>query len=118
MSCPGACFSLRTSAARSPFSSVVLLHDALSRVLENTALDMAFIRSATTGCIWAARGVVQKPAIILFRSRSGDNVNEEPVYNIDVAQPDDAAVGRRALALRARSCHAAVWGSARKSLAT
>ena len=37
---------------------------------------------------------VQKPAIILFRYRAGDNVNEEPVYNVDVANPDDAPIIR------------------------
>jgi hypothetical protein len=37
---------------------------------------------------------VRTPAIILFRYRHGDNVNEEPVYNIDVAWPDDAPIIR------------------------
>ena len=37
---------------------------------------------------------VQQPAIILFRYRTGDNVNEEPVYNVDVMVPDDAPIIR------------------------
>jgi hypothetical protein len=37
---------------------------------------------------------VTQPAIVLFRYRKGDNTNEEPVYNVDVAWPDDAAIIR------------------------
>ena len=37
---------------------------------------------------------VQQPAIVLFRFRPGDNVNEEPVYNIDAINPDDAPIIR------------------------
>jgi hypothetical protein len=39
-------------------------------------------------------GNVRPPAIVLFRFRPGDNVNEEPVYNIDVVNPDDAPIIR------------------------
>jgi hypothetical protein len=37
---------------------------------------------------------VEAPAIVLYRFRPGDNVNEEPVYNIDAASPDDAPIIR------------------------
>ena len=37
---------------------------------------------------------VQKPAVILFRYTPGDNPIEEPVYNFDVAWPDDAPIVR------------------------
>ena len=37
---------------------------------------------------------VTPPAIVLFRFRAGDNVNEEPVYNVDVVNPDDAPIVR------------------------
>jgi hypothetical protein len=37
---------------------------------------------------------VQTPAIVLFRYTPGDNVNEEPVYNIDAINPDDALIIR------------------------
>jgi hypothetical protein len=37
---------------------------------------------------------VQVPAIVLFRFHPGDNVNEEPVYNVDVVNPDDAPIIR------------------------
>ena len=35
-----------------------------------------------------------KPAVVLFRYHPGDNYFEEPVYNWDVAWPDDAAIVR------------------------
>jgi hypothetical protein len=35
-----------------------------------------------------------KPAVILFRYHPGDNYFEEPVYNTDVAWPDDAPIIR------------------------
>ena len=36
-----------------------------------------------------------KPAVVLFRYRSGGtDIHEEPVYNLDVAQPDEAPVIR------------------------
>jgi hypothetical protein len=37
---------------------------------------------------------VQTPAIVLYRFHPGENVNEEPVYNIDVVNPDDAPIIR------------------------
>ena len=37
---------------------------------------------------------VQKPAIVLFRYTTGDLVHEEPVYNVDVVNPDDAPIIR------------------------
>ena len=37
---------------------------------------------------------VEMPAVVLFTYRPGDNVIEEPVYNTDVAWPDDAPVIR------------------------
>jgi hypothetical protein len=37
---------------------------------------------------------LELPAIVLFRYRKGDNINEEPVYNIDVVNPDDAPIIR------------------------
>ena len=38
--------------------------------------------------------VVEKPAVVLFIYKPGVNVIEEPVYNTDVAWPDDAPVIR------------------------
>ena len=37
---------------------------------------------------------VQKPAVVLFRYAAGENPIEEPVYNLDVAWPDDAPIVR------------------------
>ena len=37
---------------------------------------------------------LQKPAVFLFRYHKGDNFFEEPVYNTDVAWPDDAEIIR------------------------
>ena len=37
---------------------------------------------------------LKQPAIVLFRYHKGDNVNEEPVYNIDAINPDDAPIIR------------------------
>ena len=37
---------------------------------------------------------VQVPALVLFRFHPGDNTNEEPVYNVDVMNPDDAPIIR------------------------
>src|SRR5947209_18297139 len=37
---------------------------------------------------------IHEPAIVLFTFRAGDNVHEEPVYNVDVANPDDAPIIR------------------------
>ena len=37
---------------------------------------------------------VQTPAIVLYRFHPGENVNEEPVYNIDAVNPDDAPIIR------------------------
>jgi hypothetical protein len=37
---------------------------------------------------------ITPPAIVLFRFRPGDNVNEEPVYNVDVVNPDEAPIIR------------------------
>jgi hypothetical protein len=42
----------------------------------------------------AAASDSQKPAVILFRYHPGDNFFEEPVYNCDVAWPDDATIIR------------------------
>jgi hypothetical protein len=61
---PDSCFSFRTSAARSPFISLVFCHDTLSSVLENTTLGSLFICAATSGNCWAAIGVGHQPAII------------------------------------------------------
>ncbi len=38
--------------------------------------------------------VVPAPAIVLYRYRTGDDVHEEPVYNLDVLNPDDAPIIR------------------------
>jgi len=38
--------------------------------------------------------LVEKPAVVLFKYAPGQNVIEEPVYNTDVAWPDDAPVIR------------------------
>lgn len=40
------------------------------------------------------RTQVQKPAVVLFRYAPGQNPIEEPVYNTDVAWPDDAPIIR------------------------
>ena len=37
---------------------------------------------------------VEAPAVVLFPFHRGDNFHEEPVYNIDVAWPDDAPIVR------------------------
>jgi hypothetical protein len=36
--------------------------------------------------------MVQAPAVVLFPFRRSDNPHEEPVYNVDVAWPDDAPI--------------------------
>lgn len=36
--------------------------------------------------------LVQTPAVVLFRYRTGDNIIEEPVYNNDAAWPDDQPI--------------------------
>jgi 4-amino-4-deoxy-L-arabinose transferase-like glycosyltransferase len=38
--------------------------------------------------------LVEKPAIVLFTYRPGASVHEEPVYNVDIAWPDDAPIIR------------------------
>jgi hypothetical protein len=38
--------------------------------------------------------LVKEPAIVLYRYRTGDNVHEEPVYNVDVVNPEDAPIIR------------------------
>jgi hypothetical protein len=38
--------------------------------------------------------LVTKPAIVLFKYQPGGNTHEEPVYNYDVAWPDDAEIIR------------------------
>jgi hypothetical protein len=35
---------------------------------------------------------VQTPAVVLFKFRPGNSVHDEPVYNSDVAWPDDAPI--------------------------
>ena len=37
---------------------------------------------------------IHEPALVLFTFHAGDNIHEEPVYNIDVANPDDAPIIR------------------------
>jgi hypothetical protein len=37
---------------------------------------------------------VKTPAVVLFRYRPGVNFHQEPVYNVDVAWPDDAPIIR------------------------
>jgi hypothetical protein len=39
-----------------------------------------------------APDAVRRPAVVLFRYRSGDPLSEEPVYNTDAAWPDDCPV--------------------------
>ena len=54
------CFIRRTSPVRSPLTSLVLLHEALSSVREKTTLGCRFMPSATAGKLCFACGVGQK----------------------------------------------------------
>jgi hypothetical protein len=37
---------------------------------------------------------IERPAVVMYRYASGANVHEEPVYNVDVINPDDAEIIR------------------------
>ena len=58
------------------------------------AIDDETFRSPTLRFAKQVEGMVEKPAVILFRYSPGVNVIEEPVYNTGVAWPDDAEVVR------------------------
>ena len=49
-----------------------------------------FMRAAKVDLPTAAD--LRRPAVVLFTYRTGDPVDAEPVYNTDVAWPDDAPV--------------------------
>lgn len=57
-------------------------------------IDDETFRSSVLRAARDAEALVEKPAVILFRYPPGANVIEEPVYNTDVAWPDDAPVIR------------------------
>ncbi len=59
----------------------------------NPKVDDETFRSPMLGFVHEElAGRVQTPAVVLFRYRQGDPITEEPVYNSDVAWPDDAPV--------------------------
>ena len=58
------------------------------------AIDDETFRSPTLRFAKQVEDVVDKPAVVLFKYSPGLNVIEEPVYNTDVAWPDDAPVIR------------------------
>ena len=60
----------------------------------NPGVHDADFASPTLVQIDAVMGEIKEPAIVLFRFADGCSPSEEPVYNIDVAWPDDALVIR------------------------
>jgi 4-amino-4-deoxy-L-arabinose transferase-like glycosyltransferase len=58
------------------------------------AIDDETFRSPTLQFVRFHEHNVQRPAVILFTYSPGVNIIEEPVYNTDVASPDDAPVIR------------------------
>jgi hypothetical protein len=53
--------------------------------------DKIFAPRTTLIRDWIAKSV-KAPAVVLVRYEPGDNTHDEPVYNPDVAWPDDAPV--------------------------
>src|SRR6185312_15299679 len=48
----------------------------------------------TLAAVQRAVASIPGRAVVFFHYRYGDSVHEEPVYNVDVANPDDARVVR------------------------
>ena len=70
----------------------------LSRLLESDpkkqASDETFVSNMLSIVNEQLPQQLQKPAIVLFRFAPGVNPAEEPVYNVDTANPDDAPLIR------------------------
>ncbi len=75
-------------------SAIVILAVTNTREL-NRLVNDTWYRAPT---IWSAQKQLSalgpEPALVLFRYRPGDNPHEEPVYNAEVAYPDDARIIR------------------------
>jgi hypothetical protein len=61
----------------------------VNRVVTDDVLDVRTMKAAAELCRH-----VTPPAIVLFKFNPGDNTHEEPVYNVDVVNIDDAPIIR------------------------
>ena len=90
------CFPARLSRGAEVFMTVALLGLAIAAIpgIDRETLDDGHLRPT----MWFAQKLlpqaVTQPAIVLFRFTPGDSVHEEPVYNVDVVNPDDAPIIR------------------------
>jgi hypothetical protein len=75
-------------------SATALLSVAALPGIDREVIDDGFLAPTMWFSYVDAPKAVEQPAIILFRYTPGDNTNEEPVYNVDVVDPDDAPIIR------------------------
>lgn len=93
----GKTFAERSGEAVEVFltTSIVMLYIAALPEIDHQVIDDGFPAPSMSFSYSKLREMINDDhAIVLFRYRKGDNVNEEPVYNIDVAWPDDAPIIR------------------------
>jgi 4-amino-4-deoxy-L-arabinose transferase-like glycosyltransferase len=75
-------------------TAAALLSIATLPGIDREVIDDGFLAPTMWFSYVDAPKAVERPAIILFRYTPGDNTNEEPVYNVDVVNPDDAPIIR------------------------
>jgi len=75
-------------------AAAALLSIAALPGVDREIIDDGFLAPTMWFSYVDAPNAVERPAIILFRYTPGDNTNEEPVYNVDVVNPDDAPIIR------------------------
>ena len=74
---------------------IIVLSIAALPEIDHQVLDDGFLTPTMAfSYIELPRHVAEGRAVVLFRYHKGDNTNEEPVYNVDVAWPDDAQIIR------------------------
>jgi hypothetical protein len=92
--------STRGRRAMETFAVLALLVLAVTALPEirgtrgGTGDAMIYPPPQTAGIIQAHLATLTGPTVVLFRTHPGDWVDDEPVYNTDVAWPDDARVIR------------------------
>jgi hypothetical protein len=91
---PTAAFRWRNMATAALLAAFVVLCVRSLHELNPDISDEAYALPTVTLAQGPLREAVHAPAVILFRYRPGLSPDDEPVYNSDVAWPDDAAVVR------------------------
>src|SRR6266581_2303732 len=85
ISLPGCCFSLETSAARSPLTRCELFHSSFFRVLEATCLGMLLNRSANPSGSLRLGHAAAKPSYVIRPRRSASEEKVSSCLNFPIS---------------------------------